>query len=43
LTRLQELGGSNTQRQLFEQIFDDAQREVIINNHYRRNYEAIAS
>jgi hypothetical protein len=43
LTRLQELGGSNTQRQLFEQIFDDAHREVIINNHYRRNYEAIAS
>jgi tetratricopeptide (TPR) repeat protein len=43
LTRLQELGGSNTQRQLFEQIFDDAHREVIINNHHRRNYEAIAS
>ena len=43
LTRIQELGGSNTQRQMFEQIFDDAQREVIINNHYCRNYEAIAS
>ena len=47
LTRLTELGGSNTQRQLFEQIFDDAHREVIINNHYhrdsKRNYEAIAS
>ena len=43
LSRPQELGGSNTQRQLFKQIFDDAHREVIINNHYHRHYEAIAS
>jgi len=44
LSRLQELGGSNTQRQLFKQIFDDAHREIVIQNvHYRRHYDAIAS